>query len=208
MRPVRFRHAGRVAVAASLVAVLTLPGGGASASGTGHSPGYLRISSCPAAPTSSPAATRSSASTASRRAGALRVTLNGADVTTSFAVGRRRGRGPRHRAQDRPQRAAGGAARPARAWGAAITLTNHPIGGPVFAGPQVQPWDCDLHRASTGLGGPGRACNTPTVYRWLYKSTAGGGAARVRPGEAGDRVATTTTDAGAQVPFVVRREPA
>jgi hypothetical protein len=26
--------------------------------------------------------------------------------------------------------------------GAELVVTNHPIGGPVFAGPQIQPWDC------------------------------------------------------------------
>src|SRR3954471_11571236 len=26
--------------------------------------------------------------------------------------------------------------------GAAITITNHPEGGPVFSGPQVKPWQC------------------------------------------------------------------
>ena len=26
--------------------------------------------------------------------------------------------------------------------GARLTITNHPIGGPIFSGPQVQPWVC------------------------------------------------------------------
>jgi hypothetical protein len=207
MRPVRFRHAGRVAVALSAAAVLTLPGGGASAgTGQSHSPGYLRISVLSGRAdlvTGGDALVRVDGA---RRAG-VRVTLNGADVTTSFAVrpngaleglvtGLRTGRNEL-RATPR--------ARHGR--GAAITLTNHPVGGPVFAGPQVQPWDCDLHPASTGLAAPvDAACNTPTVYRWLYKSTAGGGLRAYDPAKPPADVATTTTDAGATVPYVVRLE--
>src|SRR5690242_4149604 len=28
-----------------------------------------------------------------------------------------------------------------------LQITNHPIGGPIFAGPQVQPWVCGTDRA-------------------------------------------------------------
>ncbi len=33
---------------------------------------------------------------------------------------------------------------------AALTLTNHPRGGPVFSGPQIQPWICTTPVAQTG----------------------------------------------------------
>ena len=40
--------------------------------------------------------------------------------------------------------------------GAHITITNHPIGGPVFAGPQTQPWAISLHGRADGGGRCGR----------------------------------------------------
>ena len=133
-----------------------------------------------------------------------KVTLGGADVTQQFAVrpggkylglvtGLKDGRN-----ELRVSSPAGGAK---------LTVTNHPRGGPVFAGPQVQPWDCNLRSATTGLGAPTDAqCNTPTVYRYVYKSTAGGALRPYDPAAPATDVATATTDAGATVPFVVRVE--
>ena len=83
--------------------------------------------------------------------------------------------------------------------GARITLTNHPIGGPVFSGPQIQPWTCSA-------GGKDAKCNRPQTYDYLYKSTSGG-ALKAYDGEGHPSdVATTTTDQGHTVPFIVRRE--
>ena len=83
--------------------------------------------------------------------------------------------------------------------GARITLTNHPIGGPVFSGPQIQPWTCSA-------GGKDKQCNRPPVYDFLYKSTSGG-ALKAYSGEGHPSdVAMTTTDQGNTVPFIVRRE--
>ena len=63
------------------------------------------------------------------------------DVTSSFAL---RANGRFEGARRRPRRSARTCcARRARARQAAsITVTNHPNGGPVFSGPQVQPWAC------------------------------------------------------------------
>src|SRR3954471_14327662 len=36
--------------------------------------------------------------------------------------------------------------------GARITITNHPIGGAVFAGPQVQPWICNTQSPPANSG--------------------------------------------------------
>ena len=70
----------------------------------------------------------------------LRVTLNGTDVTQEFAL--------------RPNRKIEGLLTGLRLGanavvaqlrdgrGARITITNHPIGGPIFSGPQIQPWLC------------------------------------------------------------------
>jgi len=91
--------------------------------------------------------------------------------------------------------------------GARLTLTNHPTGGPVFSGPQVQPWDCNLHPAQTGLGAPVDAqCNTPTVISYRYMPVGRGGFRPYDPADPPADVASTTTDAGRTVPYVVRIE--
>ena len=48
--------------------------------------------------------------------------------------------------------------------GAQITITNHPNGGPVFSGPQLQPWTCEQGALDT-------QCNRPPQYSYVYKST-------------------------------------
>lgn len=91
--------------------------------------------------------------------------------------------------------------------GARITITNHPIGGPVFAGPQVKPWICLTEE--NGLGPPRDAkCNVDPVHTFHYKPAAGGPLAAYDPQNAPPpgQVATTTTDEGERVPFIVRRE--
>lgn len=42
-----------------------------------------------------------------------------------------------------------------------ITITNYPIGGPVFSGPQVTPWVCQTEEAGLGPAQDGQ-CNAPT----------------------------------------------
>jgi hypothetical protein len=78
------------------------------------------------------------------------------------------------------------------------TITNHPNGGPVFSGPQVQPWACQETAHD-------EQCNQPASYELQYKST-GGQFASYDPGNPPADVATTTTDQGEQVPYVVRVE--
>ena len=48
--------------------------------------------------------------------------------------------------------------------GARLRVTNHPTGGPVFSGPQLQPWACQE-------GATDAQCNQPATYSYLYKST-------------------------------------
>ena len=66
----------------------------------------------------------------------------------------------------------------ARAGGRAARLTvkNAPIGGPVFSGPQIQPWTCQA-------GAVDAKCNQATTYQLLYLPTAGAQLQAVRPGE-------------------------
>jgi hypothetical protein len=133
----------------------------------------------------------------------VRVALNGQDVTSSFAVrpngafeglvtGLRNGRNEL-------------TARPGFFDGQAITITNHPIGGPIFAGPQVQPWIC----ANPGVGAAQDAqCDTPAIFSFQYMSTATHKFAAFDPANppAAGLVAVTTTDQGVTVPYVVREE--
>lgn len=82
--------------------------------------------------------------------------------------------------------------------GAYITLTNHPLGGPVFSGPQIQPWTCS--------GGEDAQCNRAPVYTYEYMSVAGGAFQAYDPASPPVDVGTTTTDQGKTVPYIVRVE--
>lgn len=89
--------------------------------------------------------------------------------------------------------------------GASITLTNHPIGGPVFSGPQLQPWVCTT--ASNGLGAPvDGQCNAPTVIQYFYRSTSSTSFAAYDPANPPSNVANVTTDQGKTVPYIIRQE--
>ncbi|HEV3229305.1 MAG TPA: DUF6351 family protein [Solirubrobacteraceae bacterium] len=59
-----------------------------------------------------------------------------------------------------------------------ITITNHPNGGPVLSGPQLQPWICQ----STAVDAH---CNERPSYSYVYYSTQGS----VKPYEPAPRLA-------------------
>src|SRR5687768_9778518 len=84
---------------------------------------------------------------------------------------------------------------------AAVTVTNHPNGGPIFSGPHHEPYQCQA-------GAVDAKCNQPTSYTLLYKSTdpTQPDLEPYDPNNPPDDVATTTTDEGKTVPFIVRRE--
>ena len=89
--------------------------------------------------------------------------------------------------------------------GKRITITNHPIGGPVFAGPQVTPYACNPNASNPPLGAALDAqCNAPTRVELLYRNTANQFVA-YDPANPPADVQTTTTDAGTTVPFIVER---
>jgi len=128
----------------------------------------------------------------------LKVTAGGKDVTKAFAkdsdgrivgllTGLKLGRSPVVATQ-------GGRA-------AKLVVTNHPIGGPLFSGPQLQPWKCQATAQD-------EQCNEPTTYRYIYKSTDAtkSGFQSYDPANPPSDVATTTTDRGVTVPFIVRVE--
>jgi hypothetical protein len=128
----------------------------------------------------------------------LRVTVGKRDVTRAFAL----------RANGHVQGIVDGLAVGANVVSATVsgrtgrlTITNHPNGGPVFTGPQIQPWTCPA-------GSLDKQCGRVVRFSYLYLST--------NPSKAGlqpynveappSDVATTTTDQGVKVPFVVRQE--
>lgn len=81
-----------------------------------------------------------------------------------------------------------------------ITAQSH-LGGPVFSGPQIQPWTC-------AAGALDAKCNRPPTYAYYYKPARGGPLTAYNPASpppASD-VASTTTDHGVTVPFIVRLE--
>ncbi len=95
---------------------------------------------------------------------------------------------------------------------AELELTNHPIAGPVFSGPQEQPFLCQTEKFNlpdgSFLGAPmDENCSVRTVVHYVYRSTEGG---KVKVLPSGDSlpadVATTTTSLGRSVPYVVRIE--
>ena len=83
---------------------------------------------------------------------------------------------------------------------ASITITNHPNGGPVFSGPQVQPWVCQstARRRAVQPAGDLRVPVQVDDHRPVRRPTT-------RHSPPSD-VATTTTDQGKTVPFIVRIE--
>ena len=130
--------------------------------------------------------------------GSVRVTDNGRDVTSAFAM----------RANGLYEGLVTGldlgsnllsAAAPG-ASSAQIAITNHPNGGPVFSGPQVQPWVCQNADATDAQ------CNAPVTYSYQYKSSVTGQFTAYDPGSPPSDVASTTTDNGQTVPYIVRVE--
>ena len=127
----------------------------------------------------------------------IKVDVGGRDVTSAFAVrsdGRFLGRvenlalGPNVLSATLPNR-----------HGSRLTITNHAAGGPVFSGPQILPWTC-----FAGSFDP--QCNRPVTYEFFYQPTAGGGFQSYDPENPPADVATTTTDQGNTVPYIVRQE--
>src|SRR4051812_34046072 len=85
--------------------------------------------------------------------------------------------------------------------GSRIALTDHPIGGPVFTGPQLEPWKCQQSARDA-------KCNQPASFSYVYKSSdsSKSGFQSYDPKNPPSDVANTTTDQGKTVPFIVRVE--
>ena len=147
--------------------------------------------------------------------GATAVTLNGADVTSSFTTDDRAPHalegvltelplgpstleavvpGPGHSANDRTT----------------LTLVNYPIKGPMFAGPKQPDFFCSTpsNLAGFGLTGPflDDDCSLPTRVDYYYRASNATwkpfDPSAPRPAD----MTTTTTSTGATVDFVIRWE--
>ena len=116
-----------------------------------------------------------------RADGRFTARLTGLDVGTNRLVARAKAGGERYVGRQR--------------------ITNHPNGGPIFSGPQWVPYSCQ----PTAIDAQ---CNQPATYTFHYRSTdpTKTGLQPYDPANPPGDVATTTTDQGVTVPFVVRRE--
>lgn len=108
-----------------------------------------------------------------------------------------------------------------------LTLTNYPITGPIFTGPQQQPFVCTTNQGAVGreplvdsaappgspvrdaqgqLLGYSRDCSIPTLVRYFYRSTAGSLQSWPANGQRPTDLAQTTLADGRRMDFIVRRE--
>lgn len=168
-------------------------------------------------------------------ASTLKVTLNGADVTSAFARradGRMTGLLTGLSLGDNVVEASAVGTPNAR-----LTVNNSPRHGPVYSGAQMTPFYCATPTAQpasgntpatnvSGLSGqPDANCNIPTETFLYYRTTVASGAGGCStalpsttapaanscwqlytPGTTPANMATTTTDNGQTVPFIVRLE--
>ncbi len=83
-----------------------------------------------------------------------------------------------------------------------LTITNHAIGGPVLAGPQIQPWRCENAHPTDAQ------CDEPPTYEYKYMSAVTKKLESYEPASppAAALIESTTTENGQTVPFIVRVE--
>ena len=82
-----------------------------------------------------------------------------------------------------------------------LVITNHPNGGPIFSGPHPTYYRCQESARD-------KLCNEPAKYRYLYRSTnpLRSSLQPYNPKSPPSDLATTTTDTGETLPFIVRAE--
>ena len=88
---------------------------------------------------------------------------------------------------------------------ATLEVVNHPLSGPLFSGPQQQPFFCET--VQNGLAPTtDPSCFVPTQVRYVYRTTGGAFAALADPSVKPADLARTTTIDGRTVDYVVRVE--
>jgi hypothetical protein len=200
-----------VRVVAALVAAMAV---GAAAAPAALAQGLqINVLSTRADLVSGPGALTSIALPAGTNPSAVTVSVNGTDVTSQFA----------ERANGQFEGLLSGltngsntvTANIAAGTSASITIVDHPIGGPIFTGPQVQPWVCQA-------GATDAQCDAPTTYAYYYMPAIDQSQVNslTGPTDLSDAfqsynpsspppaavIATTTTDNGTTVPYIVRVE--
>jgi hypothetical protein len=127
----------------------------------------------------------------------LKVTVGSRDVSKDFAV---RSSGQIQGIVDNLRVGTNVVTAQAQGRAAHLTITNHPSGGPIFGGPQIQPWRCQD-------GARDKQCNQPATFSYSYKSTdpRKSGLQFYDPKSPPADVAVTKTENGS-APFVVRQE--
>src|SRR5437773_7094322 len=118
-------------------------------------------------------------------ASSVKVTVGSADVTSQFAVR------PNHSYEGLVTGLANGAnvlkAEAPGGLSGQTTIVNHPIGGPVLSGPQIQPWVC------RNPGATDSQCDAPTTYAYEYKSSLTGALETYDPTNPPSDIESTTT---------------
>jgi hypothetical protein len=135
---------------------------------------------------------------AGTKATSVRVAVSGRDVTSAFKPG---GPGLRGLVTGLPLGESTITATLPDRSGARLVVRNAPQGGPVFSGPLIEPWTCNN-------GSKAKDCSAAPEVTYLYKSTnpAAAGLQAYDPASPPSDVATTKTDEGNTVPFIVRQE--
>ena len=128
------------------------------------------------------------------------VTLNGANVSSEFAM--------------RPNGSFEGlvsglklgknvlAAKARHARAGRIEISDHPIGGPVIGGPQIEPWRCENSHPTDAK------CDEAPTYSYEYKNALTGHFMEYNPSSppTAALIESVTTENGTTVPFIIRTE--
>ena len=128
----------------------------------------------------------------------VRITAGGRNVTKSFRAG---GPGLRGLVTGLPLGASTITATLPDGRSASLPVRNAPQGGSVFSGPLIKPWTCNNNSTEAD-------CSQEPTVAYHYKSTnpTRYGLQSYDPANPPTDVATTTTDEGKTVPFIVREE--
>ncbi len=199
----------RLGAGGAAIAALALTACGGSSGPTITAPDLQVLSSKP--DLVSGGSTLVSLRATSTDSGPLAASLNGADVSAAFKPDPAN---PGARVAVLTGLANGANVLSASVGGPAaqLTLTNYPRTGPMISGPHQSPFICQTQSFTlpdgTKLGdSTDTNCSAPTKVVYVYRAAAGGAfkpmaSLTALPAD----VATTTTTAGATVPFVVRVE--
>jgi hypothetical protein len=130
----------------------------------------------------------------------LKITLNGSDVTSQFAL-RPNGQFEALLTGLTP----GSNEVTAEAPGETTvhsTIVDHLIGGPITSGPQVQPWRCKNAHPTDAQ------CDEAPTYSYEYKAAGTGKLEPYNPEKppAASEIETVTTENGTKLPFILRVE--